>query len=186
MDALYVGSVERAIGQLRAAINTLLMKEMPLPALILIYSMIDIVAWLNRPAAKEQSDRRDFIAWLNEFMLPAVGLAVTAEDLYAARCAIVHSHSFESSMSRGGRARKLFYTYGRADPGLLEYVVSHQPATEVGVKIETLLEAFDQAFAKFKEALDSDQVRSKLVNERALLKFFAFVPTPTTANCDPC
>ena len=170
--------MEKAVEQLRTSIDMLLMKELPLPALILIYSMIDVLGWLNRSATKESSDRHDFMAWVDTFMLPTSGLGATAEDLYAARCAIVHSHSYESSLSRAGKARKVYYTYGRADHRALEQLVSARPTTEVAVKIEVLTAAFDEAFSKFEGALAADPGHAKLVSERAEQKFFAFVPTP--------
>jgi len=177
MTPAYTTTMDKAVDQIRARIDMMLMKEIPLPALILIYATIDMLGWLNRAATKESSDRHDFIAWVNTFMLPANGLSVTAEDLYAARCAVVHSHSFESSMSRAGKARIVYYTYGRADHRVLEIVTSALPAT-VAVKIETLTAAFDVAFAKFKAALAADQPHAQMVSDRAAQKFYAFVPTP--------
>jgi hypothetical protein len=42
------------------------------------------------------------------FLVPS-RLGCTAEDLYAARCAIVHSGAAESKMSREGKASEIWY-----------------------------------------------------------------------------
>lgn len=54
-----------------------------LPGLILLYATIDILASLNRPEAKEDVTRQDFISWIDAYMLPRPPLNCTAVDLYA-------------------------------------------------------------------------------------------------------
>jgi hypothetical protein len=157
----------------------LLAKDLSLPTLILVYALIDTLGWINRFEAKDSSDRHDFMSWVNAFLLPASGITATAEDLYAARCAVVHTHSFESTMSKAGRARRILYSHGKADHRVLEQLAANHAATDVALKIETLLAALDDAFAKFKKALAENPEHERLVNQRATEKFFAFVPTPS-------
>lgn len=171
-------TLDRVFQQIRESADMLLANELSLPTLILIYSIIDTLGWVNRPAAKDSSDRHDFMAWVNDFLLPASGISATAEDLYAARCGVVHSHSFESTMSRMGKARRILYSYGRADHRILEQLAANHAATDVALKIETLIAALDAGFAKFKAALATNPAHAQLVDERAAKKFFAFVPTP--------
>lgn len=174
----YAPTLDQVFKQFREAADLLLAKDLPLPALILVYAMIDTLGWVNRPEAKDSSDRHDFMAWVNAFLLPAPGINATAEDLYAARCAVVHAHSFESTMSKAGKARQILYSHGKADHRILEQVAANHAATDVAVKIETLIAALNSAFEKFKTALSANPAHAQLVNERATKKFFAFVPTP--------
>lgn len=178
MTNLYTPTLDRAFSQVREAADMLLAKELPLPTLILLYAMIDTLGWANRPEGKESSDRTDFMAWVNTFLLPGNGISATAEDLYAARCAVVHAHSFESSMSKAGKARRILYSYGKADHRILEQLAVNHAATEVALKIETLISALDTAYIEFKNALAANPQHAQLVNERVAKKFFAFIPTP--------
>jgi hypothetical protein len=178
MTISYTPTLDKAFEQIRQGVDMLLANELSLPALILVYAMIDTLGWVNRPAAKDSSDRHDFMAWVNAYLLPAAGISATAEDLYAARCAVVHSHSFESTMSKAGKARQIQYSFGKADHRILEQLFATHAATDVAVKIETLIAALDAAFQKFKKALAADPAHAQRVNERAAKKFFALIPTP--------
>ena len=80
------------------------------PSLILLYSTIDIMAWLDRDENHKDVRRSDFIKWVETYLLPNYRFSCTALDLYAARCAIIHSYSSESSLSRNGEANMIFYT----------------------------------------------------------------------------
>lgn len=51
-----------------------LVQRRNLPALLLLYTAIDIVAGLDRPAKKKDATRADFRAWVDEFLLPGSGL----------------------------------------------------------------------------------------------------------------
>ena len=53
------------------------------PCHVVLYSTIDAVAWLA--ASRDDMRTRDsFVAWVDEFLLPAPGLDCSATDLYAA------------------------------------------------------------------------------------------------------
>src|ERR1043166_729170 len=182
MSISYTATLDKVFEQFLRSVDLLLANELALPTLILVYAMIDTLGWVDRPEAKDSSDRHDFMAWVNSFLLPSPGLSPTAEDLYAARCAILHSHSFESSMTKTGRARQIVYSYGKADHRVLEVLIANKAATNVAPKIESLIGALDAGFRKFKEALAVDSVRAQRVNDRAAKKFFAFIPTPISGG----
>jgi hypothetical protein len=177
MASSYTPTLDKVFAQTREAADMLLERGLPLPTLILIYAMIDTLGWVDRPATKDSSDRHDFMAWVNTFLLPAPGLS-TAEDLYAARCGVLHSHSFESTMSKAGKAKRILYSHGKADHRILEKLAANHSATDVALKIEALIAALDAGFAKFKAAVAADPSRAQLVDDRAAQKFFAFIPTP--------
>jgi len=78
-------ALEKHIDHLLTAIETCIANKFTLPALILMYSAIDTMAWLNRDEEHEDVTRSDFILWVETFLLPDSGLSCTAIDLYAAR-----------------------------------------------------------------------------------------------------
>jgi hypothetical protein len=57
-------------------------------ALILLYSAIDALSWVNR--ASGDVIRSDFSEWVRESMDPGLNLGCTPEDLYVARCGLLH------------------------------------------------------------------------------------------------
>jgi len=78
-------------------------------AMILVYSGIDALAWLNRPANVDDVRQIDFEQWLDTYFMPDSGFNCTSSDLYAARCGLVHSNTSESRLNPEDRAHKVFY-----------------------------------------------------------------------------
>ena len=76
-----------------AAIDLCLSNHYRMPALVLIYSGIDIMALLARPEAKPNVTREDFIAWCERYLTAAGFQECSAIELYATRCGIVHTYS---------------------------------------------------------------------------------------------
>jgi hypothetical protein len=77
------------------------------PALLLLYSSMDVVASFTRPIGQEDTSGEVFKAWIDRYMLPASGLKCRSEDLWAARCGMLHTLTIESKLSREGRARRI-------------------------------------------------------------------------------
>jgi len=89
------------------AINSCEANKFVLPALMLIYSGIDILASLER--RKGEGTKASFTRWVDEYLLKAVSLPCTSLELYAARCGILHTLTPESDLSRKGKAREVGY-----------------------------------------------------------------------------
>jgi hypothetical protein len=172
---------DKAIHDLQRAIEITFEANLILPALIVLYSAIDTLGWLDRPEGKDSSDRQDFMAWVSSYLLPVAPFQATAEDLYAARCATLHSHSFESDLSRRGKARRIMYSHGNAPHKVLEALATLHEATDVAIKIEHLFSAFDAAVANFRADLLADRTRAEKVFSRADEKFYASVDPPKGA-----
>jgi hypothetical protein len=88
-----------------------------LPALTLIYSGIDSMAWI---AYGDISVRERYIEWIENYMYKAKKLKLRPIDLYAARCAILHTLTPDSDLSKQSRAKPLNYAYGNAKIEALE------------------------------------------------------------------
>jgi len=81
------------------------------PALVLIYSAIDVVGWLYAANPSASTGPR-FTSWVAKYLLPAVNLDCSSRELYGARCGIVHNFSTESDLSRKGEVRQIVYLVG--------------------------------------------------------------------------
>jgi hypothetical protein len=148
-----------------------------LPGMILLYAHIDIVASLNRPASKEEVTRKDFKDWVNEYVLPGSNLSCTADDLYAARCGLVHSYIAEAKLTRTGEAKQILYAWGTADNAKLQAKVQQggMDSKAVVIHVQDLLTAFCTGLDRFMEAISHDQQKEQLVYERTR-KFFLNIP----------
>ena len=163
---------------LMSAIEMTLSEKKHLPALILIYSTLDILAWLNRPARQKDVKKRDFIAWVDLYLLPGSSLFCQAIDLYAARCGILHSLQAESKLSREGNAKQVWYSWGKCEIARLQASIrqANLEETAVPVQVEVLFEALRSGISQFSESLEADPSHAKLVYDRAEKKFFTNIP----------
>lgn len=92
------------------AISCLIKANHYMQALVILYSAIDTLAWSTRSSGDVTRD--DFCRWVTQYMQPEANLGCTAKDLYGARCALLHSGSAESKMSRDGAAMEIWYGDG--------------------------------------------------------------------------
>lgn len=100
--------------ELLSAINDTWDNQHIMPGLIMLYSGIDIMAWLNRPAAIPDVREADFINWVDIYLIPHYPRTIRAVDIYGARCSVLHSYTARSRRSRQGRARQVLYAWGTA------------------------------------------------------------------------
>ena len=100
-DAI-VDGLRQNIGQLLDSVSFLLQGKFVGPALVVIYSTIDDLSWLDRPATKADSDCADFIQWVDRYLLPDHDFNVDAMDLSMLRVArsSIRTHRFPISAER--------------------------------------------------------------------------------------
>lgn len=165
----------RALEQLIAAIQVRLEKKLNTPALLLLYSGIDIVGWLHADDPTNPVRNR-FIEWVDTYLLQARPLQCTSLELYAARCGLVHSFSPDSGLTERGEARKIVYAWGTSNFRTLEEMIAvAKMGGYVAVQLETLVEAFALGVNQFLKELDLDPMESARVQKRAQ-KFFISLP----------
>jgi hypothetical protein len=83
------------------------------PALMLIYTAIDQMAWLS--VQQERATGADFKRWVEKYMHGNNPLPVSANELWAARNGLLHTGTAESSDNlRDTTIRKVYYTVGNA------------------------------------------------------------------------
>ena len=153
-------------------IEACLEKKLDLPALVLIYSGIDVAGWLASP--KPHAERSTFIDWVNSYLLQAKPLRCTAIDLYAARCGILHSLSPYSRPFQKERPRLMCYAYGTARAEDVQRTIIDMKRADryVAVHVNELFEAWRLGILRFIEELEGDPVKKRRVYEKAE-KFFS-------------
>jgi hypothetical protein len=92
---------------------------------------------------------------------------VTAVDLYAARCAMLHSQIAESRKSKNAIAREVHYI-GDEGSGMVPVFGLNTPTMPVFVNIDWLHRVLDEGIARFRRAIDADpQVRQRVEESAA-------------------
>ncbi len=144
----------------------------------LTYSGIDVAAALCRPAAAAQVTRDHFVEWCESY-LHVVGAPddLTGLDWYAARCAVLHSYSAESALSRRGEARPISYRGGGGAPPWVA-AIDEQFAdgrAMVMIQVEALVDAFFAGLDACLPDLYATPERARVTDAR-LPKLLAFIP----------
>ena len=142
---------------------------------ILILAGIDAMAFLDMPGSQQDVKAADFIAWAERYISLPCKEQVTGEDLYGARCAMLHSYGAFSKMSRNGNCRVV----GWMNESIPE--VRFDPAIDpnvVLVSIAALKKAFFTGIDTFLVRAFTDVSRIPLLESRLALLVQAY-PAPT-------
>ncbi len=152
--------------------------------LILVYSTIDIFSWLHLDDKSDElnyNNAQTFKKWVEEFMLvDHHGLPCTSDDLWAARCGLLHTGTAESRHFLNNPEVKLIrYSTGYEsnlgkhtvlfDHGKLDISEEAIPLWErtIDVKLDDLFEALKLGAKKFTKHFMSDPKEMKKVLSRA-------------------
>lgn len=132
-------------------------------AVILILSGIDSMAYLGMPEGQEDVSRSDFVNWAERYIRFPCNQQLAGLDLYGARCAMLHSFSAVSALSRQGKCRVIGYMDRsipeiRDDPKIAAHFVL--------VSIAALADAFFAGIDQFLVDVFKDRERAKLVEGR--------------------
>jgi hypothetical protein len=141
---------------------------LPEASLTLLYSGIDTLGLLNAPPDATDATRQTFLDWCEQYLLTRLkgvdGESLTALDLYAARCGVLHTSSSVSRLGREGEAHEVWYRFqGQAGVNLMANV-RLQP---VGLDIEHFAIAFKEATIAFLTDLNQDQAKIQTAETRA-------------------
>lgn len=183
MNLTWVDSLKVRMDELLTCAEDCFAQRRFLPGLILVYSAMDILASLDRPPHKREAGRQGFIDWVNTYLLPGSKLACSAEDLYGARCGLLHTYSAESQHTHEGKARQVFYGWGTAKVEELKAAteITSFKDRAVTVHVDDLLVALKSGFQKLMHEVVSDPVRGERVKQRAA-KIFGPVPVDLVAE----
>lgn len=127
-------------------IQTCLRSECLVSAITLMFSSIDALAALTRPIGQQLTDSAVFKAWANRYIKPESELGCTAEDLWGARCGVLHLYSPDSTLLRRNEARRIYYQW---EAGPAADVARAIPGGSLVITVETLHQAVVQAIHDF-------------------------------------
>jgi hypothetical protein len=124
-------------------------------AVMLIYAAIDQMSWLSIPGPMSYGP--DFKNWVKKYMLENGNLICSEDDLWAARCGLLHTGTAESKDFRLGTAKnKIFYSFGNTT------WTNNSKKREICLSIETMVEAYLAGVMWFIEELENDPVQLPL------------------------
>jgi hypothetical protein len=137
-------------------------------ALAMVYVGIDTMALLACPEGQKCQTRDDFIAWVDKYLKADAASKYQHEgiDVYAARCAVLHSYgSIASLHSRTNPPRKFGYT----DNGPHKKDDTERFAL---ISIAVLIFDFSKAVDKYLNEITSDSELKRRVDSRMGSLFF--------------
>jgi hypothetical protein len=156
--SLFIDSfIENAAG-LDFAIKTCIEARVILPALVLIYAGMDIVASIEHLPGDRVG--QSFTSWVEHYALKAHPLPCTSTELYSARCGILHTLTPESDLVRAGKARRIVYAWGSADAHDLQETADRMVRSDIVVlHVEDLRWAFIEGTKLWFQEIHTDTAR---------------------------
>jgi hypothetical protein len=138
-----------------------------LPALIILFTAVDIFGSLLRAETEADTAGKYFKKWVDDYMLGHSQVSFTAQDLWGARCGLLHTHTAASRLSREGAARELHYYLGSPPPGMEQILRSLEHKGKLFVDVVALNRAFSDGAHRFLEDLDRSPDLAKRVQHHA-------------------
>jgi len=175
-DTILQQSVHSILAQVVDAYTNCTENSRIFPVLVLIYSTMDMMGWLIHPDGGKPAPGQDFKAWAEEYMKPGASLGCSAEDLWGARCGILHTGSAESDHSRKGKAAPIAYALGG---GTVLYGVDSTKEADIETKVVDMNElgrAFLEGGVRFIERCGADLKLKALVARRGRKQFSHYFP----------
>jgi len=182
---MFAAATLKTIEQHVGAIRLCLVNGLPGPTMILVFVGIDAFGALGRPIGQKRASRADFLAWAERYVIKPKGLPMTALELYAARCAALHTLGAESDLSTVGKVRPIFYAWGNRDAepanAVIATVSKERPdLAAVVVKVEDVVSAFIDGLASFGRDIEANSELHDAVVTRAQKMFGQFSHFPGT------
>lgn len=144
-------------------IDVCLKNNAPTGAVLLTYCAMDAMAFLFMPAGEQKVGGSDFKDWVKKYMKTDSGqpYQYNEEDLYGARCGIVHTYGAESDLSRKNKCKEIVYING------LNHL--YDPAKHpdlVLLSLNLFIQDFCDAVDKFLADIEKDENLRKRVEDR--------------------
>lgn len=163
LDYLFV----KTIDSFKTEVRGLYDKRALMPCLMLLYSFIDILSWLRyEKTIKEVGER--YIKFTESYLLPNSRLKCTPEDIYSARCGILHQYSSESDRVKAGSAKRIHYiAHDKEKNDEKKRTVIRDDPNIITIQIEDLIHAFEKSIEKLKKDLTTNVMLELEVVERS-------------------
>lgn len=163
------GSFHCRTGQLLKAVALCIKEKLQLPALVLMYSTMDTMGWLYSDDPKAKINE-NFKRWVSEYVTDGSQLRCTPDDLWGARCALLHTFTPDSDLSDRGKVRKICYGWGNASISQLHALIDGMPGAAekyVGVHVDELFGRLCDGMTRFLDDLDANPELAGRVYEKS-------------------
>ncbi len=138
------------------AVKALYDKALYGQVLLIIYSAIDTCGLLGASSEVVSASGDSFKKWAKKYLQIGSQVGLNEDDLWAARCGVLHTFTAESDNTRNGKARKIVYYTGDPDTQEIKKVINEtQSLGYLPVHYGDLVKAFSKAILKFKPELDA-------------------------------
>lgn len=163
------------------AVAALFEKELYGHVLVLLFSTIDTMGLLDAPPQQVSASGESFKNWVKKYVLTDPSIEFNKVDLWGARCAVLHTFTSESDLSRKGQARQLYYYSGDKDAEhnrrFVAFAKSHEGGAHLAVHFGDICQSFFHAMKKFVYDLDANCINDQVYVER-LRKVLQVHPNP--------
>lgn len=160
-------------------IRACLQSQCLISAVTLMFSSLDALAALTRPLGQPSTNGAVFKAWITRFIKPDSSLGCSAEDLWGARCGVLHLYSPDSDLSAQNKVRRIYYQWN-AGPAV--DVVRTIPSDALVIAVEVLHRAVEDAIRDFIFASEADEEVKKKVRAH-LPSMLCYEPFPALDSC---
>jgi hypothetical protein len=122
-----------------------------LPALILIYTLMDSMSWLASDDLGAPVKKR-FTRWVRDWVLKSNPLPCTPLELYAARCAVLHTLTSDSALTSSHKVRRIAYSFATETPSPLQEISDRvHPGEYIAIRVEDLYESLNAGIVAYLE-----------------------------------
>ncbi|WP_133480196.1 hypothetical protein [Cognatilysobacter segetis] len=145
--------------------------------LVIVYSTIDTFGLLNAPAGQTEASGDSFRAWAAKYLVPRATDPYTADDLWGARCGVLHTFSTDSRWAKQGKARQLQYYLGTSPAArhFVEVTRLVEGGAHLAVHLANLGQSFFHASMAFAPDL-SEACRTSEWHERRVRDVLQIYP----------
>jgi hypothetical protein len=157
------------ITEMVEATLTLGIAEKLVPAITLIYTALDTMAWLGIRDRTSRTTGLTFTSWVERYVLQYGHLApCTATDLYGARCGLLHTHSPLSAVKG---ARPIVYMSGTDMAKDWQPRLDSTGQNTIAIDLRELVAAAVRGLHKFADELVADKEHSAIVRAKVARMF---------------
>ena len=158
-----------------AGINACMGVQCLVSAVTLMFSAVDALSALTRPIGQAETNGNVFKDWVSRYLKPEKSLGCTSEDLWGARCGVLHLYSPDSRLSAKGVARPIYYQWNAGPP---VDAARNIPEDSLVIVVENLRESVEGGIHKFIDDSEMDsEVRQKV--QHHLPSMLCYEPFPT-------
>jgi hypothetical protein len=164
-------------GMLRG-IDACLKQQCLVSAVTLIFAMLDALAALTRSQQAVETSGAIFKDWIKRYSGLESGLKCSADDLWGARCGVLHLHSPISRLSNQGKVKEIYYQWRHGPPAGASLEL---PEGSIVVNVDDLHRLALDAVESFNKAVEGDKKLNDLV-EHHLGRLLCYRPFTTLVH----